>query len=125
MSTTPAQYYQCKLSMVRMPARQTVGWIEASAAKVGLKVELLPDKEWWEVMEVNTSTPQSITKLKDREKINRRGLPSTRDTRKDERKRIVTPTQEAADAVAKRINDQSNAREMARQSQRRDDTHDS
>lgn len=70
------QYYQCKLSMVRMPARHTVGWIEASAAKVGLKVKLLPEQEFWEVIEVYTQTPQTQAKLKDREKVNRRGLPS-------------------------------------------------
>lgn len=113
MTATPTQHYQCRLSLVRCPQIRTTGWVEARAAKVGAKIEILPDKEFWEVLEVYTSTPQSLAKLKDREKTNRKGLPSTRDTKKD--KRIVTPTQEAADAVAKRINDQSNAREMARQ----------
>lgn len=115
MSTKPTQYYQCHLAMVRCPNIRTTGWIEAKGAIVGAKVEILPQGEFWEVLQVH-GIEASKELVKDMEADYRAGMPSTRDTKKDKRKRVVTPTQEAADAVAKRINDQSNAREMARQS---------
>ena len=71
----PEQMYQCKLSMVRMPALHTTGWIPARAAKVGAKVEFLPDKEFWEVIEVyKHGMPQDM--LKRHQLANRRSLPS-------------------------------------------------
>ena len=69
------QMYQCKMRMVRMPGRYTTGWIPAKGAKVGAKVEILPDKEWWQVVEVYTNgLPEDV--LKRHKLANRRSLPS-------------------------------------------------
>lgn len=68
--------YQCQMRMVRCPAFHTTGWIPAKAAKVGLKVEILPQGEWWEVVQVYTSTSMLPDYLKRHQLSNRRSLPS-------------------------------------------------
>lgn len=75
MTTTPIQYYQCKLSMVRMPGRHTIGWIEKRGAKVGAKVEMLPSKEFWEVIEVfDHGMPEDM--LKEHQRNHRKSFAS-------------------------------------------------
>jgi hypothetical protein len=76
------QYYQCKLSQGNTIR---TAWIEAKGAKVGVFVELLPDHTFWHVDEVY-SHGLSEDVLKERERINRKGLPSIRDTKKDKKR---------------------------------------
>lgn len=65
-------YYQCKL---RQGETHTTGWIEGRGAKVGLRVELLPDKDLWEVLEVfQPPMPESV--LRDHQLMHRGSLPS-------------------------------------------------
>lgn len=73
MSTsTSTSYYQCRM---RRGDTETVGWIEARAAKVGATVELLPAREVWEVVEVfSHAMPQSD--LREMQQMHRGSLPS-------------------------------------------------
>lgn len=66
------KYYQCKM---RCGSFETVGWIEARGAEVGNLVELLPDRQLWEVVEV---FDHGLTKdhLKEIQLLNRNSLPS-------------------------------------------------
>ena len=50
-------------------------WIDAEAAKVGNKVQLLPSKEFWEVVVVFERT-LSDSGLKELQHLNRHSLPS-------------------------------------------------
>ena len=66
------QYFQCRL---QRGVSETVGWIEARGAKVGVAVELLPSGEMWEVAEVfEHGLPEDV--LKETQKLNRKSLPS-------------------------------------------------
>lgn len=77
------QYYQCKLVH---GTREMIAWIESRGARVGLSVELLPAKETWHVAEVyEHGLPADV--IKDMEHNYRVGMPSTRDTAKDRRKK--------------------------------------
>jgi hypothetical protein len=72
-----AQYYQCRLTrlVIDNEVATTTGWIEARGAKVGVRVELLPSRQIWEVAEVyDHSMP--LTLLKDHQRMNRHSLPS-------------------------------------------------
>lgn len=69
---TVKQYYQCRL---RQGTSETIGWIEARGAKVGSYVELLPDAEFWHVVEVYShGLPEDM--LKEQQKLNRKSLAS-------------------------------------------------
>lgn len=71
MPTAP-QYYQCRL---RRGNTETVGWIEARGAREGARVELLPSRELWDVVEVfDHGVPQDD--LKEQQRLNRNSLPS-------------------------------------------------
>ena len=50
------KYTQCKL---QHGFTEQVGWIPSWAAKVGNKVELLPDRIFWEVLAVYTTLDSS------------------------------------------------------------------
>lgn len=66
------QYYQC---LLRLGESETVGWIEARGAKVGNRVQLLPDWELWEVVEVyQHGIPEDF--LKELQRLHRGSLPS-------------------------------------------------
>jgi hypothetical protein len=66
------QYFQCRL---RRDNAETTGWIEARGAKVGVSVELLPSREWWNVAEVfSHDVPEDF--LKEHQRLNRNSLPS-------------------------------------------------
>src|SRR5277367_3775288 len=67
------QFYQCRL---RMGTLETTGWIEARGAKLGSYVELLPDREQWEVVEVFALNVMAEESLKETQRLNRRSLPS-------------------------------------------------
>lgn len=84
----PAQYIQCRLTRPsgRTQMVMTI-WIEARGAKKGAQVELLPSRELWTVVEVYGDVSVDHDKIKDMEANYRAGLPSTRDTTKDKRKR--------------------------------------
>ena len=59
----PLQYYQCRLQRTQGKTTYTkIGWIEARGAKVGVEVELLPSKQFWEVVEVFGSLPEDMLK---------------------------------------------------------------
>lgn len=65
-------FLQCRL---RRGAKEQTTWIEARGAKAGSSVELLPQRELWEVVEV-FYPPMSEAMLKDHQRMNRRSLPS-------------------------------------------------
>lgn len=66
------QYFQCRL---RRGNGETLGWIEARGAKVGASVELLPSREFWEVVEVfELGLPEDM--LKEQQRLHRNSLPS-------------------------------------------------
>lgn len=65
-------HYQCRL---RRGTAETTAWIEARGAKTGVSVELLPDREMWEVVEVfKLGLPESM--LKEHQRMHRNSLPS-------------------------------------------------
>ena len=64
-------YYQCRL---RRGDSETTAWIPARGAYVGKSVELLPSREFWEVVEVGNSLPEDM--LREQQKLNRHSLPS-------------------------------------------------
>lgn len=73
------QYYQCRLERPMTGSvhvmSQTVAWIEARGAKIGVRVELLPDKEVWTVAQVyGHSLSEDV--LKENQRLNRHSLPS-------------------------------------------------
>jgi len=76
MSTKPDQYYQCKLARpgAHGGTMEMVTWIEARGAKVGAKVELLPSKLVWEVVEVGVDLPAET--LAAHRQMHRKSLPS-------------------------------------------------
>lgn len=52
-----------------------MGWIEARGAKVGASIELLPSREFWDVIEVfSHGLPEDM--LKKYQLLNRNSLPS-------------------------------------------------
>lgn len=69
MGTT---YQQCRL---QRGTEITTGWIETRGAKKGARVEVLPSREWWDVVEV---FPHTLTEdlLREQQRLNRRSLPS-------------------------------------------------
>lgn len=67
------QYYQCRM---RMGTLETTGWIEARGAKVGARVELLPAREQWKVVEVFKENVMPEESLRETQRLNRRSLPS-------------------------------------------------
>lgn len=71
------QYFQCRL---RHGNSETIGWIEARGARVGLFVELLPAHEVWIVAEVfSHGLPEDV--LKQYQQLNRHSLPSVEPTK--------------------------------------------
>jgi hypothetical protein len=69
---TEKKYYQCHL---RQGDKEQVAWIEERGAKLTAKVELLPSKELWEVVEVNgPAFPERM--LKEHQLMHRGSLPS-------------------------------------------------
>ncbi len=77
------RYRQCKL---RCANSWQVAWIEEHGAHVGYKVQLLPKQNLWEVVEV-FDPPLDRDQVKEMEANYRAGMPSTRDTYKDKRKK--------------------------------------
>ena len=77
-------YYQCKMRLVGSINFVTTGWIEKRGAKVGNKVELLPQGRFWEVMEVYEH-PMPGDILAETQRQRRTPPPSIRDTVKDKR----------------------------------------
>jgi hypothetical protein len=73
-------HYQCNLSR---EGTITTAWIPERGARLGAAVEVPELGGYWTVVHVGVS--QDLSTLKEREKINRKGLPSTRDTKKDRR----------------------------------------
>ena len=67
-------FYQCLLGQADV---RTVGWIEARGAKVGARVEVKGEAGLWDVLAVY-SPPQDIRWLRDKQAIDRAGLPSLR-----------------------------------------------
>ena len=69
------QYFQCRL---RRGTSEKTGWIEARGAKVGAAVELLPDRELWDVAEVfkGHGIPEDL--LKEHQRLHRGSLPSVK-----------------------------------------------
>ena len=66
------KYQQCRL---HRDAAETTAWIEVRGAKVGARVELLPSRELWTVVEVFDHTlPEDM--LKETQRLNRGSLPS-------------------------------------------------
>lgn len=65
--------YQCLLTR---GTQETVAWIPKRAARIGVYVELLPSKEMWAVIDVYANTPQDEDTLKEKQRQNRKGLPS-------------------------------------------------
>lgn len=65
-------YYQCRM---RNGTEETMGWIEARGAKVGRRVELLPDREYWTVLSVS-QPPMAENMLKEHQLMHRGSLPS-------------------------------------------------
>lgn len=66
------QYFQCRM---RRGTSETVGWIAAKGAKEGARVELLPTRDVWEVVEVyDHAMPQAD--LKELQQMHRGSLPS-------------------------------------------------
>ena len=71
------QYYQCKLER-SVPGSSHITqnctvWIAARGAAVGRRVELLPDHEFWTVVEVYThGLPEDV--LKTHQQLNRKSL---------------------------------------------------
>lgn len=77
MRNKAEQCYQCTLVRPTWTGfERVVAWVPKRAAKVGKRVQLLPDKDPWSVKEVFDGVEQSTDELKEREMINRRGLPS-------------------------------------------------
>lgn len=71
-------YYQCRL---RCGTTYTTAWIEARGAKVGASVELLPEREIWQVVEVfGHAIPESM--LKEHQRMHRNSLPSVEGMRR-------------------------------------------
>lgn len=85
VSDKPEQLVQCRMRRIDFPF-YTTGWIPAHAAKVGKKVEVLPEGNFWEVVEAYADTSQPSDYLHEREKVRRKGLPSIRDTKKDKKR---------------------------------------
>lgn len=71
------QVFQCRL---RRGVSEQVAWIPARAAKVGLSVELLPSKEFWDVVEVFKHGLEQAD-LKEHQRLNRNSLPSVKGMR--------------------------------------------
>lgn len=68
------KYYQCRLRL-QNTYTLTTGWIEARAAKLGARVELLPSKDLWTVAEVfDLGIPEGM--LKEQQRLHRNSLPS-------------------------------------------------
>lgn len=66
------QYQQC---LLRRGTLETTRWIEARGAKTGARVQVLPDDEMWDVVEVYPhSLPEDV--LKETQRLNRNSLPS-------------------------------------------------
>jgi hypothetical protein len=73
------QYYQCRLrrySSDLVGWRETTAWIEASGAKAGAIIELLPSHENWLVDAVFKTFPLPEAALKEHQLLNRHSLPS-------------------------------------------------
>lgn len=69
---TTTQYFQCRL---RNGDSETIGWIEARGAKKGARVELLPMREFWEVVQVYEHA-MPVEDLKEHQRLHRNSLPS-------------------------------------------------
>jgi hypothetical protein len=66
------QYFQCTLR--RGPGVKT-GWIESRGARVGARVEVLPERELWDVVRVfDHGIPEDM--LKEQQRLHRGSLPS-------------------------------------------------
>lgn len=67
-------YSQCTL---RRGTQETTAWIETRGAKKGATVELLPDKELWEVVQpYGYVMPEHL--LKEHQRMHRGSLPSVK-----------------------------------------------
>lgn len=64
-------YYQCKL---RRGDSEKTAWIPARGAYKGKSVELLPSKEFWEVVEVGNCMPEDM--LRQHQKDHRKSFAS-------------------------------------------------
>lgn len=64
--------YQCKL---QRGTGVITCWIEERGAKVGYRVEILPDKNWWDVVEVY-QPPMTKEQLSAKQRNDRNALPS-------------------------------------------------
>jgi hypothetical protein len=66
-------YRQCRLQRGTV---QAFGWIEIRGARVGCSVELMPDREMWDVIEVFNDVALREDQLREHQRLNRRSLPS-------------------------------------------------
>ena len=68
-------FYQCRL---RKGDAEMVNWIEERGARLGLMVQLLPEREYWTVVEVFHPGMDADTMIK-QDKLNRNSLSSIKD----------------------------------------------
>jgi hypothetical protein len=66
-------YVQCRL---RRGDTETTRWIEQRGAKPGALVEVLPDRELWEVAEAFPATALPENMLRHMQQLHRGSLPS-------------------------------------------------
>lgn len=66
-------YYQCRLQRGSLV---TTRWIEARGAKLGKRVEVLPSRDLWDVVEVFKERGMPEDMLKEHQRLNRGSLPS-------------------------------------------------
>lgn len=66
-------YRQCRL---RRGNTEAFGWVEMRGARENLIVELMPDREMWQVVEVFTDITLREDQLREHQRLNRRSLPS-------------------------------------------------
>lgn len=70
------QYQQC---LLRQGTRQTTRWIPSRGSRVGASVEMLPERDWWDVVKVyGIVLPADV--LKSHQLLNRNSLPSVERT---------------------------------------------
>jgi hypothetical protein len=66
-------YRQCRL---QRGSTQAFGWVETRGARIHASVELMPDREMWEVVEVFNDVTLREDQLREHQRLNRRSLPS-------------------------------------------------
>lgn len=66
-------YQQCRLNRGVI---ETTRWIEVRGARVGARVQVLPDRRMWEVVEVFADVTLREDQLREMQSLNRKSLPS-------------------------------------------------